>query len=620
MCAVYMLTNASKLRIDFRTVLNAVKQFDEKIESCNFSPAENKVQSMIQRILTGDDVNRIMFDADVRKCFVKNKINIYVIYKNCVRSKFNEDIQNIAAFIKQSRSQIEIFSYVTQTICATVKRSMIVRENLLHFDKSIDSRISISEYVMMDTLFDHVFCTMINHNDIDKSLINILDENLMEYNLNSFVCIVEFIKCISYYRKYNASDPHCQANAYDAQLINTKKIFYENMNKFSDEVIDTMLQWYYIIEKSNHHIDTRQPFIKEYKDFFEKRLLEKITPEIVEREDHILRKLMNILANNVPKTYNRCSPETITHNKKYIDEMFCQIGDVKLSIQLTHILKNATLTHDRSIIHRTDTLNLTTPNDESEPVIPDLSACSVLVQRKNLWNIDIPIFNMKHNKYIDVCDKIISKIYSFDNNNDTLVLNGDKSTCVLHIIINNSEYNFLATVSQIDVLTTIIDAEIPLSIEDICSMLVNKKRVHHQLSSSDIEYIENILTGICSCELIIENDKKYCINTDFSFGEMNVSLVGLTECDEKIDEEIIFDVLQIITSGKQMTCQQISDEYTKEFGIENFGMIQEVVTYLLGEDMIIKKNILTCEPDSADEEYTYSFNDDKLSEIESYIQ
>lgn len=539
------------------------------IHQCECSTEISNEARVVNRILSkslyGTDTNAILFGSLLRQYFSQYGVSLYETYYKCIDEIMNSVYEINNKFFIQHHSSKEIFTFINNNVIQIITNIQNIAHHMEHFDIVFSKNNSLTTYLNMNAIIIYLVDRSLTNN---KTLLQIMDENLMESDLNCFTTLNHFIECINYcYTHKIIDDP----TKYTNQLMNTRTLFFKLLNKFPDTVINSMFQLF-----------GRDPsFARDYKGFLTKRLLGKMTSEFIEREKQLLVK------------YAQYDP----NGQKYVEEMRCQIDDVQKSIQLTQVFKNFNIVKMTSdnMVCKTNTIDLhkslrLIKNIASLAIDP--SICNILVQRKDIWNIQVPNETPKYNGCIDVYDQIFQKIYTFLGNNDTIVLDNTNSTGVLNISFDGNEYKFLATLSQINVLTTIIDNP-NLTFDDIVSITQYCK-----------ETVTLILEGLYTCELIVCNDDKtIVINKDFFFEETNVSLISLLKFDEKFDEELIFDVLRIIiqntnctvfehaensgtSSPRSCTVQKICDEYEKQYGISNYDTIDSVVSHLVRGNII----------------------------------
>lgn len=531
----------------------------EIIDRCKYlhdeSQDDQKLICDLHKSLSGFDTNTVLFGSSLRQYFSQHNSSLYVIYNKCVDEIMKSVHETNNNFFTQQHCSKEIFTFINNTVIQMLTNIQNVSYYMKHFDVIFSRSESLTTYLNMNLMRTYFIDKYLIN---EKTLLQIMDENLMETDLNCFKSISYFIECINYCYTHKIIDIPTK---YISRLTNTRTIFFKLLNKFPDDIVNIMFQLF------SHEIS----FTRDYKGFLSKRLLKKMTPEFIEREKQLLIK------------YAQFDP----NGKKYIGEMKCQIDDVQTSIQLTQIFKNFDIvkTPLTQTSRKSNTIdmrkNLQTIGNIDNIVI-DPSICNIILQKKDIWNIQLQNDTPKYNGCIDAYNQIFQKIYSFLGNNDTIVLDDINSTGVLNISFDGAEYKFLATLSQINVLTTIIDCP-EIFLDDITLVTQYCK-----------ETVILILEGLCTCELIVCNDDKtFSINKNFFFEETNVSLISLLKFNEKFDEELLFDVLHIIIKNTKCDVQKICDEYEKQFGISNYDTIDSVVTHLIRGNVIVRDKTIS---------------------------
>jgi hypothetical protein len=568
-----------KLEILAKELMDNCESFDESSDTILMCALRNS--------LSGTDINTILFGSVLRQYFSQHSTLLYTAYYKCVDDIMKSVYEISDKFFIQHHSSKEIFTFINNNVIQMLTNIQNVSYYMKQFDDMFSKYESLTTYLNMNIMMTYFIDKLLTN---EKTLLQIMDENLMERDLNCFTTLSHFIECINYCYIHNIIDNPLK---YLCQLTNTRTLFFKLLNKFPDTVINNMFQLF----------GRETSFTRDYKGFLTKRLLGKMTSEFIEREKQLLMK------------YTQYDP----NGQKYIEEMKSQIDDVQKSIQLTQIFKNFNIV--RMISDKDQDSKISLPRNcttntinlhkslqfikNIDTVVIDPSICNILVRKKDIWDVRMPIDTPKYNSCIDVYNHIFQKVYTFLGNNDTIVLDNVDSTGVLNISFDGTEYKFLATLSQINVLTTIIDNP-NLTLDGIVSMTQYCR-----------ENVSLILDGLCTCELVICNDDKtFIINKDFFFEETNMSLISLLKFDEKFDEELIFDVLHIIVqnSGTSLprgcTVQKISDEYEKQHGISNYDTIDSVVTHL------IRGNIITWDKNTPEQ---ILFNNQEFEKMKQLI-
>lgn len=331
-----------------------------------------------------------------------------------------------------------------------------------------------------------------------------------------------------------------------------KYIYYvlqkDNKLNIPDYVIEYLINHMSLIDRQElptviKIMQLNNSFIIKYKKSFNNRLTQDISNDQIMFEKEVLAYFYQ---NN-------------DSNKKIIQRMNKQIDNLVESIEFTKIFRN--------------NMKIIPESNKYKEYIPDNKICNFMIRNKHLW--DCPIV---HQDTI-VCDMSIyddafRKIYGCVHEHDEIMLDTKKSTGVINITIMDNDYNFFATMQQINIIIYLIN---------------NKHTTFDQILNSlkmDDTELEIVLNSLVECDLVKCEKDYYYMNNEFFFEENSISLVGMLLNNVKFDEILILNIVDIITNNKCENATQICDVYAKKYGFANMMLINSILEYLE------KKNII----------------------------
>lgn len=252
-------------------------------------------------------------------------------------------------------------------------------------------------------------------------------------------------------------------------------------------------------------------------------------------------------------------------------KMLCQIDDIIHSMKLDHIFKTKTvLANDMSPKYA--------KLDRSKV---DINKCTFNVIRNFAWFADV--CETPYNLPIDlnVYTDMFKAYYKSQYPLRQIQYLFDQSEGVMALTVNSGKYNIKMTLSQMSVLQEIYDKK-AIDAKTLCDTI--------NISCEDITRVLNslLLTKIICREIGDDTNLllKYSINEDFSFREQDISIIGVLNMTQLLDDDQVCDVLDIIKKISPCKYDTIQTDCQKELGISDMNILKKIVDYLISKKAI----------------------------------
>jgi hypothetical protein len=518
----------------------------------------NTIIKYFEKIFNNEEINFIHLNHLIQQIAYHNISAIYAYYYNMITKISNELIDDISNIIKNYTSSEKIFIHIETELFKFTKKCQQFEIIMKNCDQKVIQIFKHTNFIFFDTnLINNLMIMKIINTEINgKTLMNILDDRLEDY-LHGINLIAELVKIYNNLIKdnYTISSklfPYFHKITFEKKIY---KIFLNNIGKINYDSSHNLFIWL-----SKNDIN----FIPIYQSYFEDRIKTHKSLDLIKYELDLLN-LLTIKNNQYKHTY--------------YDSMKKQLNEIKTQIELNEVFQKFHV-----IIEKEEYKNLEFNNEISH----------FEIYNNYIWKNDKPKNKIILPNEIKIYDDVFKKIYNIENKHNELTIDDKKSNSIINIEINNNSYNFLVTFQQLLILITIIkEKEITL------------QKIQEATGIKEDE-LEVVLNSLYSCDLLSFENDLFSINKNFFFTSNDINLINTIDYNEKYDERIISDIVDIIINNKFENVEQIFNKYIELYGFINLNLINNMMKYLINQTIIIHNQ-------------SYSINHEDMNELDNII-
>lgn len=524
-----------------------------------------RLTDQITLLLNNKEVNYYVVATYLNMCMYTDISKTYSIIVDCSKRRTDE----IFACLAKVFTDIGMTNITFVTIHYMLQNYCMCFNNLQKLIDCHDMRIKMKTGESHDVLFSKKIlseCTtklLINEMYEGKTLLHYLDLHCEENYVNIEI-VGKLIDML--YLPQMCDDPHVH-KLYNNVINNMKTIYMYVITK-SNKIQFELCKLYVCLFMNYNKYD----FLMKYEKALLKRLNWKYNKNSIDFEKQIVKLF---------ETLTQTSTPNIENIKSIICRMNKQINDCSDSSNFSH----------------TFTTKLNIKNVSYPKLDIDPKKCSFEIIHAPVWDIE-PSNNECSNKehlvddikaYLDIFEKI------YDCTSDNVVIDMKNSTSVLNIDISGKTYNFKVSFQQLTIITLIIDSN-GLTSDEL-----------YQKTHFNKICVDTILSCLCDYDILLFENDKFMFNSKMQFNDDNLSLLHICDANDKYDENIVLCISDIIIKNKLKSVDEIVDKYVHDIGMMNYTIIENVVNYMIQNDIICLNNDVYC------------INEKTLDEIKSII-